>query len=205
MNAYEAKQERRRERLEARAMFAAHKRALSAPMTAIPMIGDPHLARIDALTGARAMLERRACQYAAWIAERDQLGNREPRPLWLRRVVYRLGQPRTALVRNVKPRLLLGVGREADAEPLIGVARPPLYPAVRPVPCAPREALAMPRPGRLLLAGARTSPKRKLRVWFVSTPLMVFFSRSGITCGRCPGRRGNRRRYRRDCRQHWTW
>jgi hypothetical protein len=52
---------------------ASHRRALSAPMTKIPMASDPHLERIDQLAGSAAMLERRACQYAAWLAVRDHV------------------------------------------------------------------------------------------------------------------------------------
>ena len=54
---------------------ANHARALSAPMHRIQMVSDPHLgsaAWIGAKEGA-AQFEKRACQYAAWIAERAGL------------------------------------------------------------------------------------------------------------------------------------
>ena len=62
----------RRERL-------ASARALAAPMTRIPMAGDPYMPRVDnrdaadafTMRDGRAMLERRACQYAAFIGARD--------------------------------------------------------------------------------------------------------------------------------------
>ncbi len=54
---------------------ANHERALSAPMHRIQMVSDPHLgsaAWIGANEGT-AQFEKRACQYAAWIAERAGL------------------------------------------------------------------------------------------------------------------------------------
>ncbi len=54
---------------------ANHARALSAPMHRIQMVSDPHLgsaAWIGAKEGA-AQFEKRACQYAAWLAQRDGL------------------------------------------------------------------------------------------------------------------------------------
>ncbi len=49
------------------------RRALSLPMTQTPMTADPHLEAIGTMVDDRALLERRACQYAAWLAERDGL------------------------------------------------------------------------------------------------------------------------------------
>lgn len=62
----------------------AHRRAIAAPMTRVPMAADPYMPRVDGgramsplernaweLAGARAHLERRACQYAANMAERS--------------------------------------------------------------------------------------------------------------------------------------
>ena len=57
---------------------ANHARALSAPMHRIQMVCDPHLgsaAWIGAKEG-QAQLEKRACQYAAWLAERAGLARR---------------------------------------------------------------------------------------------------------------------------------
>ena len=52
----------------ARAIIAASRRALSAPAPRLPMCGDPNFMQIETLREGRAMLERRACQYAAWLA-----------------------------------------------------------------------------------------------------------------------------------------
>ena len=52
----------------ARAIIAASRRALSAPAPRLPMCGDPNFMQIETLREGRAMLERRACQYAAWMA-----------------------------------------------------------------------------------------------------------------------------------------
>lgn len=67
-----------------RAHIVAQRRALSSPMTRIPMVGDPNFERIAPFDGPphtlalsispdRAKLERRACQYATWIAKRQGL------------------------------------------------------------------------------------------------------------------------------------
>lgn len=56
----------------ARRELISHRRALSSPMTRIPMAGDPILIGLGTVAGGRAMLERRACQYAAWIVSTER-------------------------------------------------------------------------------------------------------------------------------------
>lgn len=63
----------------ARRELTSHRRALSAPMTRIPMAGDPYMPRVDnrdaddafTMRAGAAAIERRACQYAAFIGARD--------------------------------------------------------------------------------------------------------------------------------------
>lgn len=50
---------------------AAHKRALSSPMIGIPMHGDPVIGAHEKWQESRKLLERRACQYAAIMAQRN--------------------------------------------------------------------------------------------------------------------------------------
>lgn len=66
---------------------AAHARALSSPMTRIPMAGDPFMGAVTDydpdrgfdLAQSRAHKGRRACQYAAAMAERAGMFKRSPR------------------------------------------------------------------------------------------------------------------------------
>ena len=52
---------------------SSHRSKLGKPMTDAKMVSDPELTALSKMREDRALLERRACQYAAFIAERDGL------------------------------------------------------------------------------------------------------------------------------------